>query len=379
MKRPFNPEPKQTTYKGSPVYEVDCRQWTGQMRALSHPVRRRFLTKGEAQAWCRQLVVDSTVGRKLDPGPVALSSLCDLFQKSIEAGAAMETIKTYRSQKRKFIAFLERHNVVDVREVTPAVVEMYRADLFSEDLRSNTIIGYLSWLSKMYRWANRTGYGVGNPVDGVKMPKRESRRRNFTEDELRTLMAGADPELKPLWTLLLLTGLRRREAVELLRDNVVIETPAPFLRVVGKGKKVRTIPLVPEAQEAVRHFLGVHDCDTLLPFTYREIYVLWAGESGRKIVGERARLGLPDDLDVHSFRHTFLTWLANRTGTPLTAVQAVAGHASVVTTTLYVHRDESMLRKGMGRLGADMVSVWYQEDAANEKIQRTAVVTRPGA
>ena len=75
---------------------------------------------------------------------------------------------------------------------------------------------------------------------------------------------------------LVMHGQRNQQTVaprpEIATDDVVLQTPAPFLEVVGKGGKVRTIPLVPEAQEVVRHFLGGHDGDTLLPFTYREIY-----------------------------------------------------------------------------------------------------------
>ncbi len=133
---------------------------------------------------------------------------------------------------------------------------------------------------------------------------------------------------------------------------------------------------MPEAQEVVRHFLEVHDGDTLLPFTYREIYILWAGEPRRGTIGERERLGLAGDLDIHSFRHTFISWLANRTGTPLTEVQAAAGHASVRTTQIYVHRDQSMLRAGMGRLGADMVSTWYQQHDAGARTRQAPAGAR---
>ena len=165
--------------------------------------------------------------------------------------------------------------------------------------------------------------------------------------------------MAPLWTLLLLTGMRRSEVVNLQRDDVVLETPAPFLRVLGKGNKVRLIPLVPKAQQAARYFLDRADGEKVLPYTYRQVYRLW--------IDERDRLGLADDLVVHSFRHTFISWLANRTGTPLTEVQAVAGHSSVVTKQVYVHRDEGQLRSGMQRLEADMAFAWHSEDADEEK------------
>ena len=117
-----------------------------------------------------------------------------------------------------------------------------------------------------------------------------------------------------------------------------------------------------EAIKAVRHFLdGAHEGAKLVPLSYRSIYNAW--------VRERERLKLPAELDVHSFRHTFLSWLANRGQVSLTEVAAVAGHSSVAITQVYVHRDEATLRAGMARLDADLVSRWYQDDEDEEKIQ----------
>ena len=122
-----------------------------------------------------------------------------------------------------------------------------------------------------------------------------------------------------------------------------------------------TAPTPRFAREAVEHFLGQDNGEKLLPFSYRQIYTRWRAE--------RKRLNLAKDLTVHSFRHSFTSWLANRTGTPLTEVQRVAGHSSVAITQIYVHPDESMLRAGMQRLTEDLVSRWYQEDGGEEKAE----------
>ena len=192
----------------------------------------------------------------------------------------------------------------------------------------------------------------------------------FTPEEQRTLLTKGKPELVPLWTLLFLTGIRRIEAVRLRREDAVIDTPAPFLDVHGKGDKWRVVPLVSAAQEAVETFVAQDNGERLLPYSYRQVYDRWREE--------RTRLELPDDLNVHSFRHTFLSWLANRTGTPLTEVRRVAGHSSVATTEVYVHADEAMLRAGMTRLEGDLVSSWYQEEATEKKIQTEKEVAGAG-
>ncbi len=213
----------------------------------------------------------------------------------------------------------------------------------------------------MYNWANDMGYIAGNPVNSIEMPKATSDRRAFTDDERETLLGNATPELRPLWILLLLTGMRRIEAVRLSADDAVVDTPAPFLRVHGKGNKLRTIPLTPVAQEAVQYFLSLGG-ERLLPVSYDTIYSRW--------VEERDHLKLPKELTLHCFRHTFITWLANRTGTPLTEVQAAAGHATITQTQHYVHRDEAMLRAGMARLDDELVSDRYREGGENKQPQQ---------
>ncbi len=362
MQRPFNPEPKATTIRGMKMYEVDCRQWEAEVRALGHPLRPRFPSLAEAQAWCRTLVVDSTVGRKYDPGPVAVRSLYALYLKSIEAGCSRETVSLYRTSRTRFEAFLKSHRIEDVRDVSPSMIDLYRVELHDAKLAANTIVNYLSCVKRMFAWAIRMGYIDSNPCAQVKMPKRESKRRAFTVEEQRELLTKTKPELVPLWTLLFLTGLRRLEVARLTTDDVVLDTPAPFLHVHGKGDKLRVVPLTREAIKAVRHFLeGTEDGGKLVPFSYRSIYNTW--------VRERDRLKLAGELDVHSFRHTFLSWLANRGQVSLTEVAAVAGHSSVAITEVYVHRDEATLRAGMDRLDADLVSRWYQDEDDQERTQ----------
>ena len=313
MKKPFNPELKPVRFRGQDLYEVDCRQWKIQMQTLGYPLRRRFPTKREAQEWCRRLVVDNSVGRRMDPGPVALQSLSALYLKSIEAsGSSPRTIEAYRSMQKRFLGFLKVLEISDVRAVTATVIDMYRTELHAGGLQAGSIRVYLANVKALYSWANRMGYVQGNPAAAVVAPKGVSKRRAFTLEEQRKLLTEGKPELVPLWTLLFLTGLRRIEVVRLRRDDAVIDTPAPFLNVHGKGDKWRTVPLVPAAQRAVETFLAQDNGERLLPYSYRQVYERWREE--------RTRLKLPGDLDVHSFRHTFLSWLANRTGTPLTAV-----------------------------------------------------------
>ena len=140
MKKPFNPEPKPVRFRGQDLHEVDCRLWQAQMKTLGYPLRRRFPTKREAQEWCRRLVVDNSVGRRMDPGPAVLQSLSALYLQSIEAaGLSERTIEAYRSMQKRFLGFLKALGISDVRAVTATVVDMYRTELHATGVSPGSI------------------------------------------------------------------------------------------------------------------------------------------------------------------------------------------------------------------------------------------------
>ena len=207
-----------------------------------------------------------------------------------------------------------------------------------------------------------SGFIVGNPFQGVELPKPKQRRRAFTDDERMTLLQKASPERLPVWRLLLLTGLRRRELADLTTDTVVLDSPAPFLRVMGKGRKRRDVPLTVAAVDVARELVAdakAEGREHVLPCGYDAIGVRWNKE--------RDRLKLPTDLTLHSFRHSFATTLVNRTSTSLTEASRVLGHSSVVQTERYVHKDEAQLRQGMAMLDAEFDIANTVETASGER------------
>ena len=202
---------------------------------------------------------------------------------------------------------------------------------------------------------SRMKYIEGNPVREIDKPKPKSTRRTFTDEERDRLLAEATPRLLPVWQLLLLTGMRRAEMCSLTLRDVVLDSPAPFLRVLGKGNKQREIPLVGAAVGVVRSLVQLAQIEN------REGILPHPARGGRTLVlpnrfsgmwsNERNHIGLPVELTLHCFRHTFATWLVNRTPTPLTEAARVLGHSSVQQTEHYVHTDQSRLREGMAALG----------------------------
>jgi integrase/recombinase XerC len=115
--------------------------------------------------------------------------------------------------------------------------------------------------------------------------------------------------------------------------------------VVGKGAKVRTVPVIPPIQKAVEEYLG------LCPYGLPPDGPLFVGARGGPLSPRiiqlavetlRGALGLPDSATPHALRHSFATHLLARGG-DLRGIQELLGHASLSTTQLYTKVDASRL------------------------------------
>ncbi len=346
MARSFAPKVKQRTYKGQPVWVVDCRSWATVMRRLGYPAQKRFEHPDLAQAYLQQIIVAQRTGRPAAPELVEVRRLCDLYlQSKKRSEAAASTLVSLRSSMRGFLGFLDGRGIRDVRDVNPAVVDQWREQMFTR-FAVNTVRNRLQHVRQMFRWANRLGYVEGDPTNAVAMPRAGKRRRCLTDEEVRILLEGARPDQLTIWRFMLMTGLRKGEMAGLQVGDVHLDVPAQFVSVIGKGNKPRDVDLVAltaiaDARNLLERAIATGS-EPLLPFGYSTL--------GVRFQQERDRLGLSKEVTLHALRHTCATWLANRTGMPLTEVRDVLGHHSINVTEVYVHADRARRRQGLGRL-----------------------------
>lgn len=368
MTKPFDPKVRQTMFRGRAVWEVDCRAWPAQMRRMRKPQRRRFETEAEAIQWRRKVLRHEATGKGPDPGPMPVHDLCARFLSSVKRSErSPATYGNYRSGLKSFLAFLDLQGVGDVRSVTTQVIETYRLELFDrpaanragDRLKPGTIAQMLVVVSAMFSWACRMRILDRNPVEDIEIPHRGGSRRALTDDERRVLLQEASPEWRPVWMFMLGTGVRRGEMQALTIDDFELETPAPFVRVQGKGRKRRTIPLEGPIEAVARELVERAEAagrDEIMTTTYYRFGDAWNRDRDRinRLMRERHELDedvLGTDLSLHNLRHDCATRLANDGRTPLPEVSALLGHSSIQTTMAYVHRDERKLRSGLAGLG----------------------------
>lgn len=143
-------------------------------------------------------------------------------------------------------------------------------------------------------------------------------------------------------------GLRVSELVDLQLSHVLWEDGV--LRVVGKGEKERFVPIGTKALENLKEYLAARNQIKINPSAETYIYLNMRGQKLSRIsvflLIKRlaAEAGIPKVVSPHTLRHSFATSLVLG-GADLRIVQAMLGHASIVTTEIYTHLTHEHLRE----------------------------------
>ncbi len=278
----------------------------------------------------------------------------------VERGLSPHTRRAYESDVRQL-------TVHTGAEVSPAQVDAdhIRAWLASLHRRRSpaTLGRKLASARSFFRWLIREGVIRDDPTAGLPMPKLEKRLPHpLSVDDCEQLITndrrvlrqpapeGGDRERRSQWMtlrdralveLLYGTGIRIGELVALdVRD---LELRAREVRVMGKGRKERIVPIPEQARRAlgawleVRRHPGVMGEPLFISLRPRREGSprRLAAREVRRILGERAvRADLDQHVHPHRLRHSYATHLLDM-GADLREIQELLGHASLSTTQKY--------------------------------------------
>ena len=273
------------------------------------------------------------------------------------AGRSQTTVDAYRTDVVEFLGFLQGYEAqglgtAHLSKLTTRTMRAWMAHERKRGLSARSLARALSAVKNFVTWmADKDGFDptavlmTRAPRFTAKLP------RPLEEKAAKSVLEAIEFQSETPWialrdqavvTLLYGCGLRISEALGMTgRDLPLGET----MRIVGKGRKERVVPVVPAAREAVEAYVAA------APFEIGEGEPVFRGVRGKalnprhiqKVMEQvRAQLGLPATATPHAMRHSFATHLLNAGG-DLRAIQELLGHASLSTTQAYTAVDTARL------------------------------------
>ncbi|MBC6405543.1 MAG: tyrosine recombinase XerC [Rhodospirillales bacterium] len=280
---------------------------------------------------------------------------------TIEKRAADRTLDAYRRDLAAFLSFLALHrggrvSLAQLEELKLRDFRAWLAERSSRGLSHASSARALSVVRGFFHWGERQGRFANSRIGGLRAPKLPAALpKALSVPDARELVEAPPAKEQPAWiqardraVLLLLygAGLRIGEALGLTAGDLP-QGSDRTLRILGKGSKVRMVPLLPEILDALRLY---RETCPYRPVSGEALFRgLRGGPLSPRVVqlgirDLRRSLGLPESATPHALRHSFATHLLAG-GADLRAIQDLLGHASLSTTQRYTAVDPSSLLK----------------------------------
>ena len=268
-----------------------------------------------------------------------------LKHMEVEKNYSGHTILNYRLDLEEFFLFLGHDRVVEVEYPT---LRRFLAELRARALRPRSVSRKLSALRSFFRYLQREEVISKNPAALLVTPKLDKVLPHFmTEDDAIKLMDEpvedkvADLRDRALFETMYSAGIRVSELVGM--DIEDVDLISNMVKVYGKGKKERIVPIGQKAVDAVSAYLNAR------PFKSQAVFLNKSGgrlstRSVRNIINKHInRVAIAQKVHPHMFRHSFATHLLNR-GADLRSVQELLGHVNLSTTQIYTHLTTEKLK-----------------------------------
>ena len=284
-----------------------------------------------------------------------------------ERNFSPHTVRSYGTDLEQFARFLAAYpcdpeftvdDLPDLADVSsagltdhllalePLTVRAYLAMMRNSGYSKSTIARKLATLRSFYKFLVRTERIVSSPVSVVRTPRQDKRLPKFLDvQQMEALLAAPDPATllgardRAIFETIYSAGLRISELVGLDLGDIDEFTGA--LRIEGKGRKERLVPLGGMAGAAIEVYLSQRNAQ----FDANRRGPLFVNRFGRRLSARSVRrkldtylmiAGIPLHISPHALRHSFATHMLDA-GADLRSVQEMLGHASLSTTQVYTH------------------------------------------
>lgn len=273
---------------------------------------------------------------------------------SLERGLSINTRKAYADDIGQFLSFLDRKGVTSLNIVSRKLVLDHLMAMKAKGMSTNSISRHLVSIKVFFRYLQQEGLLDKNITDTMDSPKLwKILPDTLSEKEVAELLAAPNMR-KPL-------GIRDRAILELfyasgLRVSELSGLQIPslhmddgYIRVIGKGRKERVIPIARESSDILELYL-----EDIRPRLCDNPHVqnVFVARNGTEICRQRLwqiikkytkEAGIMKNVTPHTLRHSFASHLLQN-GAPLRVIQEMLGHADIATTQVYTHVNPERLK-----------------------------------
>ncbi len=258
------------------------------------------------------------------------------------------TLKSYKNDLKKFDMFFKG----GLKEITYKDLQRYVSSI--QDMNTRSIAHHITVINSFYMFLQNDGIITDNPCTNIASPKIPKKLPVFlTEEETDKLLninlvTPYDYRNKAMLELLYATGLRISELCNLKLIDIDIENC--FVRVFGKGKKERIVPVTDLALKYLKLYIGNYRNIILKSKVSEYLFISNSLNNITRqgffkiIKKECKRAGITKNVSPHVLRHSFATHLLKH-GADLRIIQELLGHEDISTTQIYAHLVNEKLKE----------------------------------
>jgi integrase/recombinase XerD len=283
-----------------------------------------------------------------------------------ERGQSDNTAKTYAAVLARFIAWAEKQNLKDWKEVDLRQLMSFLQHERERNLETGpkdsprrlsgeSVYLEIAALRAFYKFAENEKLLPQNVAENLSLPRRWKRLpKALTDGEIKRLLT---PEFPPtpenvrdhaILELAYASGLRLAELKNLRLEQLHLESG--FINVIGKGNKERVVPVGKKAVEALTRYIDGARSKFITPKSPANVFLTKRGTPFASVTlwlrmkNRIRRAGVPRNVTPHMLRHSFATHLLEH-GADLRVIQELLGHANISTTEIYTHVASNRLRE----------------------------------
>lgn len=272
----------------------------------------------------------------------------------LERNFTRNTLDAYLRDVEKLLGYAEAEGL-EVKEITTQHLQHFAATLHEVGIAARSQARILSGVRSFFRFLRMDGRIESDPTELLESPLvGQHLPEVLSTEEVDQLESAIDltkwegHRNRAIVEVLFSCGLRVSELTGLKLSNLYIEEE--FLRVEGKGRKERLVPLSPKAIKELQLWFDDRRHMDIKPGEEDYVFLNRRGSHLTRtmilIIIKRLaeEAGIKKTISPHTLRHSFATALLEG-GADLRAIQAMLGHESIGTTEIYTHIDTHTLRE----------------------------------